>query len=72
MTIQDLIDQFEIQGAYCIKRYDDEKEDCVILADGHDFECEHYDIADEILNSEITYMYAVDGVLNIELSWYKR
>lgn len=69
MTIQDLIDQFEIQGAYCIKRYDDEKEDCIILADGHDFECEKWNINYSILNNKISYMYAVDGVLNIELEW---
>ena len=69
MTIQDLIDQFEIQGAYCIKRYDSEKEDCAVLAEGHDFECEHWEIDDGILNSKISYMYPVDGVLNIELEW---
>lgn len=67
MTIQDLIDQFEIQGAFCIKEYDWEKEDVIILAEGHDFECEYYDIDDGILNSRINYMYAVDGVLNIEV-----
>lgn len=67
MTIQDLIDQFEIQGAYCIKEYDWEKEDCVVLAEGHDFECEYYDIDESYLNSHIQYMYAVDGVLNIEV-----
>ena len=67
MTIQELIDQFEIQGAFCIKEYDWEKEDSIILAEGHDFECEYYDIDDGILNSRINYMYAVDGVLNIEV-----
>ena len=67
MTIQDLIDQFEIQGAYCIKEYDCETEDCIVLADGHDFECEYWKIDDEIKNSRISYMYAVDGVLNIEV-----
>lgn len=68
MTIQDLIDQFEIQGAFRIKEYDWEKEDCIILAEGHDFECEYYDIDDSILNSNITYMYVVDNVLNIEVA----
>lgn len=67
MTIRDLIDQFEIQGAYCIKEYDWEKEDCIVLAEGHDFECERSDIDEVILNSNISYMYAVDGVLNIEV-----
>ena len=67
MTIQDLIDQFEIQGAFRIKEWDWEKEDYIILAEGHDFECEKWDINDDILNSKIGYMYAVDGVLNIEV-----
>ena len=67
MTIQDLIDQFEIQGAYRIKEYDFEAEDCIILAEGHDFECEKWNIDDGILNRRISYMYAIDGVLNIEL-----
>ena len=67
MTIQDLIDQFEIQGGYCIKEYDWEKEDCIVLAEGHNFECEKWKIDDGILNSRISYMYAVDGVLNIEV-----
>lgn len=67
MTIQDLIEQFEIQGGFCIKRYDYEKDDIIILAEGHDFECEYYDIAVDIMDSRITYMYAVDGCLNIEV-----
>lgn len=68
MTIQNLIEQFEIQGAFCIKEYDWEKEDCIVLAEGHDFECEYYDIDDNILNSNITYMYVANGVLNIEVA----
>mgnify|MGYP003455485550 CR=1 FL=1 len=67
MTIQDLIDQFEIQGAYCIKEYDCEKEDCIVLAEGHDFECEHTSIDEQYLNCNITYMYVVNGALNIEV-----
>lgn len=67
MTIRDLIDQFNIQGGYCIKEYDLEIEDCVVLAEGHDFECEWWKIDEGILNSGITYMYAVDGILNIEV-----
>ena len=67
MTIQDLIDQFEIQGGYCIKEYDWEKEDCIVLAEGHDFECEKWKIDEQYLNSHIQYMYAVDGILNIEV-----
>lgn len=67
MTIQDLIDQFEIQGAYRIKILDWKAEDYIILAEGHDFECESGNIEEQYLNCNITYMYAVDGVLNIEV-----
>ena len=67
MTIQELIDQFEIQGAYCIKEWDWEAEDYIVLAEGHDFECEKWNIDSGILNSRVSYMYAVDGVLNIEV-----
>lgn len=67
MTIQDLKEQFEIQGAYCIKTFDDRYDDVKAVACGKDFECEWYKIRKEYLNAEITYMYAVDGVLNIEI-----
>ena len=68
MCIRDLIDQFEIQGAYCIKEWEWEAEDYTILAEGHDFECDKWDIDEDILDkSKIAYMYAVDGVLNIEV-----
>lgn len=67
MTIQDLIDQFTIQGGYIIKMWNDEAEDSVTLAEGSDFEYEHYKIKSKYLNKRITYMYAVDGVLNIEV-----
>lgn len=66
MTIQDLIDQFEIQGAFCIKEWDWEIETYIILAEGHDFECDKWEINDGVLGSKIAYMYAVDGILNIE------
>ena len=64
MTIRDLINQFEIQGAYCIKKWNEE-EDYIIFAEGYDFELRHYKEKD--LNRNITYMYAVDGRLNIEV-----
>lgn len=67
MTIQDLIDQFEIQGAYCIKMWDDEACDYTTLAWGNDFECDRWDIIEEIFERKIVYMYAVDGMLNIEV-----
>lgn len=67
MTIQDLIDQFTIQGGYIVKMWDDETEDSVTLVEGNDFEYEHYKIRNKYLNMRITYMYAIDGVLNIEV-----
>ena len=70
LSIKELKEQFEIQGAYCIKTFDDKCDDVITLASGRDFECEWYDIREEWLNAEITYMYAVDGVLNIEIECY--
>ena len=67
MTIQDLIDQFEIQGAYCIKRWSDEMEDYIVFAQGCELEYEKWELSEDCLNSKISYMYAVDGILNIEL-----
>lgn len=67
MTIQDLIDQFEIQGIYTIKTWDDEVADCVILDEGNDFELDKWNIDNDILERKITYMYAVDSVLYIEV-----
>ena len=69
MTIQELIDQFEIQGAYCIKRWRDDWNDYAKFAEGTDFESERWKIKDDCLNSKISYMYAVDGILHIELEW---
>ena len=69
MCIRELNDQFEIQGAFCIKVWDDEICDCIVLVKGNDFECDRWDISEEIMESKITYMYAVDGVLNIEIEW---
>lgn len=67
MCIRELNDQFEIQGAFCIKVWDEEACDNIILAEGKDFECDRWDISEEIMESKIAYMYAVDDVLNIEL-----
>lgn len=68
MSIRDLMDQFEIQGAYQIKGWIDEYDDYVTLAKGTDFECDRNKIKSKYLDSEITYMYAIDGVLNIEVN----
>jgi hypothetical protein len=69
MCIRELNDQFEIQGAFCIKAWKEEALDCIVLASGSDFECDRWDIEENILERKISYMYAVDGVLNIELEW---
>ena len=69
MTIQELIDQFDIQGAFHIKRWDDDLCDCVTLAKGTDFECDKWKIEEDILYKKIEYLYAVDGVLNFEIEW---
>ena len=67
MSVRELIDQIEIQGAYHIKLWDDDKDDYITLAKGGDFEYENWDIEDEYLEKKISYMYAIDGVLNIEV-----
>lgn len=69
LTIQDLKDKFEIQGAYRISTYNDDTDEVETLAEGHDFECEWHDIKEEYMNDMILYMFAVDGVLNIEIAY---
>ena len=61
MTIRDLMEQFTIQGAYQIKKWDDEKEMYNILAEGQDFEYESHNINDKYLDAEIKYMYTPQG-----------
>lgn len=67
MTINELLDQFEMQGGFCIKRWDDNVDDYEVFADGTDFECERWNYDYLIFDRRITYMYAVDGILNIEV-----
>lgn len=67
MTIRDLIEQFEIQGAYSIKRWRDDWNDYEKFAEGEEFEYEKHKFSEDCLNTKITYMYATCGVLNIEL-----
>lgn len=67
MCIRELDDQFEIQGAFIIKMWDDETNDCVILATGNDFECDKWDIDEDIMERKISYMYAVNGMMNFEV-----
>lgn len=65
LCIRELTEQFEIQGAYCIKTYKDKISKCETLVAGEDFD--YWDIDEDVLEKEITYMYVMDGVLNIEV-----
>lgn len=67
MCINELSEQFEIQGCFIIKVCKDDISDYEILAKGKDFELDKLEINEEILEREITYMFANDGVLNIEV-----
>ena len=67
MTIRELIDQFEIQGGFCIKQWNDEYLDYGILAYGDDFDIDKYGYGNDVYDRRITYMYAADGILNIEV-----
>ena len=69
MTIKDLTEQFSIQGAYHIKAWNDVTETYITIASGTDFEMEYYVIENKCFDLKITYMYAVDGVLNIEVEY---
>lgn len=67
MCIRELCEQFEIQGMFHIKAWKDEIDDYKTLAKGEDFEYDKYKIDEDILEKKITYMFAIDGVLNIEV-----
>lgn len=67
MNIQELIDQFEIQGAYCIKRYSEELNDYDLYIEGHDFEIEKDDLSEDYFNLKISCLYVANNMLHIEL-----
>jgi len=67
LTIRDLTKQFEVQGAYQIATYDNETDERIILAEG--YEVGFSKIKDEYLDTEISYMYAEDNTLIIEISF---
>lgn len=67
MSIAELLEQFEILGAYHIKVWNVNVEGYVTLAEGVNFEYEHKRIKEEELERKITFMYAIDGVLVIEV-----
>ena len=60
MSIRDLLDQgIRIQGAYQIKQYDDTFETYDILVEGDEFEEMNQVDCEDVLDMEITYMYAM-------------
>ena len=65
LTIRDLTEQFEMQGAYQIATYDSKTDKRIILAEGYEIRLAN--IEDKYLDAEITYMYAEDNVLVIEI-----
>lgn len=67
MSIRDLTEQFTIQGAFCIKAWYPDKGELITVAEGNDFDCDRWDIDDEILEGEILYMFVQDDVLHIEI-----
>lgn len=67
MTIRELLDNFEIQGAFIVKVWNEDTNDCAILAEGEQFEYQIWHNDNEVLDRKITYMYAVDGTLVIEV-----
>ena len=67
LTIRDLTEQFEVQGAYQIATYDDKTDKRIILAEG--YEVAYSNIKDKYLDAEINYMYADDNTLIIEISF---
>ena len=66
LTIRDLTEEFEMQGAYHIATYDSKTDKRIILAEG--YEVAFSNIKDKYLDAEITYMYAEDNVLVIEIN----
>ena len=64
LTIRDLKEQFEIQGAYKVIAYDD-TDKITVIAEG--YEIRYSNIEDEYLDAEIGYMYADDNTLVIEV-----
>lgn len=66
LTIQDLLDRFEIQGAYKVVAYNGETDEATIVAEG--YELKSFEIEDRYADAEISYMYAEDNVLVIEIN----
>lgn len=57
MTVQDLLDNFEIQGALRVQRLDDETNDMEVFYDSDEHENALVNHGYDWLNRNITYMY---------------
>jgi hypothetical protein len=57
MTVNDLLDNFEIQGALRVQRWNEETEDMDVFYDSDDHENALVNRGYEWLQSEIKYMY---------------
>lgn len=57
MTVNDLLDNFEIQGALRVQRWDEEIEDMDVFYDSDDHENALVSRGYEWLDKEIKYMY---------------
>lgn len=66
LTIRDLIEQFEIQGGYKVMAYNEETDEIMIVVEG--YEIRFAKLEDKYLDAEISYMYAEDNVLVIEVN----
>ena len=67
MCIRELLDQFEIEGEFIIKTYNDNIDTYITLSKGEQFEYQIWADDNGVLDKKNTYMYAVDGVLTIEV-----
>lgn len=69
MTIRYLVEQTIIQGPYHIKKWSEDGNFYITLAQGSDFECDLSNLSKLDLRGEITYIYVANGELNIEIEW---
>lgn len=67
LCIRELMEQFEIQGAYHIKTWYGDINDYKTLVNGEDFEIDISKIDEDILERKIEYMYVSNNTLNIEV-----
>lgn len=65
MTLRDMVEQFDIQGRWVVKVWQDDCNDYAIIEQGEDLH--PYQLEDAALDAPVVYMYAIDGCLNIEI-----